>query len=381
MMKRVWTVLVLLAMLLALAACGGEPADAGTPTDNAAVTDDAAEPTPDETAEPTPEPTPEPPAVIDTIELDFVKLTLTEVGSGEKLVAGNVSQSPGDESVVYFWLKGTLMNLNGQAYEIWGDMQCPVQLIFDDTYYYDGGLERVGGIEMAPLVENNIYLTATVPPALLDTYQQVEVRFGFNDDFAEPEYYDTPVDEFTYIYSYTFDRDGNLIAGGSGTETVAAGTVEGEAAGETAGDDTIAIALGDMIETESYEFTLSNIEFSYEVLPPDTSGYYNYYSPEAGNVYIHVDADLKNQMKRDIKLNETYTAVAMYGDGYKYQGFPVSEDGSAFTFASSYTIAAPLQTAHVHYIIECPQEVETSTDPVYVLLTLADGNTYRYDLR
>lgn len=140
------------------------------------------------------------------------------------------------------------------------------------------------------------------------------------------------------------------------------------------------VSAGEAITTDDYEFTLNAVEFSYEVLPADTTGYYSYYSPESGNVYIHVDATVKNLMKRDIQIGEIMTAEAVYGDGYSYKGFAVVEDGSSFNFASSWSAAAPLQSCNAHYLIECPDEVETSSDPL-VGIKLPDGITYLYTVR
>lgn len=138
---------------------------------------------------------------------------------------------------------------------------------------------------------------------------------------------------------------------------------------------------GKKITTDDYEFTLDKVEFSYEVAPSDKSGIYDTYQAESGKVYIDVQANLKNLMKRDIRVDELFSCIATYDDEYKYEGFAAVEDGNQFVWVSSYTAATPLETVKVHYLIECPKEVDTSKKPLSIAISLADGITYSYNLR
>lgn len=140
------------------------------------------------------------------------------------------------------------------------------------------------------------------------------------------------------------------------------------------------ISIGDVITTNDYELTLNNIEFTYELLPKNTSSVYSSYPAESGKVYIHVDADVKNTMQRDIRIEELFTASALYDGKYQYNGFTVVDDDNRFDWVGSYSAATPLETCGAHSLIECPVEVETSGKPVTVSLLIGNTN-YEYTLR
>ncbi len=139
------------------------------------------------------------------------------------------------------------------------------------------------------------------------------------------------------------------------------------------------INVGDFIITDDYEFTLKNVEFTYEVLPKNTSGYYRYYPADSGKVYIHVEADVKNTMQRDIKISELFTAKAVYDGEYMYSGFVVVDDDARFLDSDLYAAAAPLETCGAHALIECPEEVATSGKSVVVTLHIGNMN-YEYTI-
>lgn len=139
------------------------------------------------------------------------------------------------------------------------------------------------------------------------------------------------------------------------------------------------INVGDVIITDDYEFTLKNVEFAYEVLPKNTSGYYSYYPADSGKVYIHVEADVKNTMQRDIKISELFTAKAVYDGEYMYSGFVVVDDDARFLQGDLYAAAAPLETCGAHALIECPEEVVTSGKSVVITLCIGNVN-YEYTI-
>ena len=141
------------------------------------------------------------------------------------------------------------------------------------------------------------------------------------------------------------------------------------------------ISLGQTIYTNDYEFTLLNVEMTYEVLPPNTSSVYSSYAAESGKVFVHVEADVKNIMQRDIRIDELFTAGAYYDWKYPYEGQTVVNDGdNRFDWVGSYVAATPLETCRAHSIIECPVEVDTSGNSVMVNIQIGD-ETYYYTLR
>lgn len=142
------------------------------------------------------------------------------------------------------------------------------------------------------------------------------------------------------------------------------------------------LAIGDTITTDEYEFTLNNVELTYELLPPNTSGLYYSYTAPKGKVYLHIDASVKNLMKRDLRIDELFSPGVTYSEGYMYTGFVVVNDGdNHFNWVSSYVAATPLETCHAHGLVECPVEVDQNDDYLCATVKLSDGEIYKYIVR
>lgn len=134
------------------------------------------------------------------------------------------------------------------------------------------------------------------------------------------------------------------------------------------------ISVGESIITEDVEITINKVELSYDVLPDNTSGFYTHYEADAGNVYIHLDVDVKNLRKQNLRCDNILSATADYNDGYTYSGFAAPEDSSTgFTYANITSIK-PLETLGIHYLFKCPQEVEESTNPLFIIIEPESSN-------
>ncbi|WP_192451693.1 hypothetical protein [Candidatus Galacturonibacter soehngenii] len=159
------------------------------------------------------------------------------------------------------------------------------------------------------------------------------------------------------------------------------GNTDVEVEKEEVGTEEVAqIQIGDTIQTEKAEITIKNIEFSYDVLPDDTSSFYTHYPADEGNVYIHIDTDVKNTQKQNLNIDEIMSVEANYNNGYKYNSSPVPEDSSTgFTYANITSIK-PLDTLGVRFLISCPQEVEESDNSLVLTLTI-DKENYSYTVR
>lgn len=130
----------------------------------------------------------------------------------------------------------------------------------------------------------------------------------------------------------------------------------------------VSITVGETITTSNMEFTINKVELTYDVLPDDTSGFYTHYEADAGNVYIHLDADVKNIGKQNLACDELIKTTADYNGGYTYFGQAVPEDSSTgFTYANITNIN-PLETLGVHFLFKCPQEVEETTNPLFIII-------------
>lgn len=140
------------------------------------------------------------------------------------------------------------------------------------------------------------------------------------------------------------------------------------------------VAIGDVITTENKEITLNNVEFSYDVLPDDTSGFYTHYAADEGKVYIHVDTDVKNLAKQNLRCDKILSIMADYNDGYQYSGQAIVDDSQVGFNYSNITSITPLETLGVHFLISCPQEVEESTESLDIIFNV-DGTDYVYHMR
>jgi len=149
---------------------------------------------------------------------------------------------------------------------------------------------------------------------------------------------------------------------------------------KAAKDEVSVVSIGDTIKDDRAEITINKIEFSYDVLPDNTSSFYTHYAAESGKVYIHIDTDVKNIQKQDLGCDELMSVKVDYNNGYEYDGFPVPEDSTTgFTYANIVGIA-PLCTQGVRFLVDCPQEVEESQNPVKIIFTLSNKE-YEYVIR
>lgn len=221
--------------------------------------------------------------------------------------------------------------------------------------------------EVDPYTDVDYVLYINVPDKLAELFETVTFEIGFKDDLG--------------MLTTTYNVDGTETVDYENLYALTA-TLDGAAAQSSAAPETAAqtIALGDTILGTDYEFTLTNVTFSYEVLPPNTSSVYSSYPADSGKVYIDVSADVKNTMERNIRMDELFTVSACYDGKYQYPGFTVVGDDNQFIWASSYSAALPLETCKAHGLIECPDEVSTSGKSVVVTIEI-DDVPYEYVLQ
>lgn len=75
-------------------------------------------------------------------------------------------------------------------------------------------------------------------------------------------------------------------------------------------ENILEIKKEETIYMEDLEFTLNKVEFSYDVVPENPPSFYSHYPADPGQVYIHVDADVKNLQKSDLYCDEIYAVIA-----------------------------------------------------------------------
>ena len=145
--------------------------------------------------------------------------------------------------------------------------------------------------------------------------------------------------------------------------------------------ESIPISIGQKVVTENCEFTLNKVELSYDVKPQNPPSYYTHYPASDGQVYIYINATVKNIQKQSLECDEIYSVEADYDNGYKYIGFNIVNDSDGdFTYANINSVE-PLQTRGVHCLIDCPEEVETSSKPLSITIKMKDGSDYLYKIR
>ena len=142
------------------------------------------------------------------------------------------------------------------------------------------------------------------------------------------------------------------------------------------------ISLGETISTKEYEFTLNNVELSYDVIPDNPPSYYRHYPADSGYGYLYVNATIYNTSKKDLSCDKIYSVKAYYADGYTYNGFPIAEDTDGdFTYANIREVAQ-LEEKGVHNLTQCPEVVDSDTDsPLYIVITMSDKTEYKYVVR
>jgi len=250
----------------------------------------------------------------------------------------------------------------------------------NDSYTVEGydvslDFERSASFEIDPYTEQSYILHLNIPEKLAAAFETVTFTIGFNDDLSIPvTVWDTNGNstvETDNLYSLTSDLTSQPVAPGE----------EGAAAAEEMEAMAMPISIGDTIDTGDYIFTLLDVELTYEVLPPNTSSVYTSYPAESGKVFVHVEADVKNTMQRDIRIEELFGTSVIYDGKYPYEGFAIVNDGdNSFDWVSSYVAATPLETCRAHGLVECPVEVDESGNSLIVYLEMGD-ETYAYVLR
>lgn len=141
------------------------------------------------------------------------------------------------------------------------------------------------------------------------------------------------------------------------------------------------IALGQTVTTKNCTFTLNRVSLSYDVKPDNPPSYYQHYPASSGQVYIYLNATIKNTQKQSLECDEIYSVEADYNNGYTYTGFNIVTDYDGdFSYANINSVE-PLQSMGVHCLVDCPEEVETSSNPLSLTISFRDGTKYSYKIR
>lgn len=241
--------------------------------------------------------------------------------------------------------------------------------------------------EIDPYTNLEYFLYINIPDGLAAKFDTAEFTLGFNDDMSTPEQIWNTEDGTMETHT---DQLYALVSGLGAADAQAANSTSSAAPEEepaapeeiyTPEADKQTIELGQTISTDDFDFTLNNVEFTYELKPSNVSSFYNSYPAPDGKVYIHVDGQYYNKSKRDVHIRDLFTPTVDYDDGFTYDGFAVVDEGdNDFTWVSSYIVCTPLETCHYHGLIECPTVVEDSSAPLFITFNIG-GETYTYTIR
>ena len=142
-------------------------------------------------------------------------------------------------------------------------------------------------------------------------------------------------------------------------------------------------SIGDTIYSPNGEtaIRINKVDYKYEITPDVIDGYfYEYYEANSGNIYIAIDADVKNFGKKELRCDEIAQAGANYNNGYEYTGMIIVKDGSTGLTYANITSISPLETKGIIFAIECPEEVYNSNKSLYITFSI-DGAKYSCKVR
>lgn len=139
------------------------------------------------------------------------------------------------------------------------------------------------------------------------------------------------------------------------------------------------IKIGDKITFDNMEICINSVDIKHKVVPDNTNGVYSYYEADKGNVYIVVDADVKNNAKESLDCEDIGKVQAVYDDSYIFDSafVVVEDDVNPFFYKSEIDM---FETKCVKWLITCTEEIEKTDSELFVELFL-NGKKFRINVR
>ena len=132
---------------------------------------------------------------------------------------------------------------------------------------------------------------------------------------------------------------------------------------------------------DTCEFFVDYTDITDDVMPPQPGDWYSHYEAENGKVYVDICVSYKNLATKNRSADEIINATLIYGGKYQYNAFSMIEEDNRGDFTySNITSIAPLSQEYLHYLFEVPAEVETSDGALTILLKV-EGNPYSVTVR
>lgn len=123
---------------------------------------------------------------------------------------------------------------------------------------------------------------------------------------------------------------------------------------------------GEVITGDHVEAKFVSAKVTRTINPTDMSGYYHYYEPIDGEVFLDVQFTLKNIGKNDLDLNSVIKDLQVtYNEDYTYTTYGLyTSNSSTVDRVYSWDDLDPLQSIAFHVVATLPEEVETSKLPL-----------------
>ena len=148
----------------------------------------------------------------DTINLDFVEMSIEDIGISDELyppvTEGEYTYQSDVVNEKFFCLNGVLKNLSGNSYDI---QHMHAEMKFDDKYTYVAYIQAsawdnsLNDEYVKPLGEVKYYMHSSVPDELIETFSTCMISFGFNSNFSGSRHMSS--DDCEYVYTLNVSND------------------------------------------------------------------------------------------------------------------------------------------------------------------------------
>lgn len=143
----------------------------------------------------------------------------------------------------------------------------------------------------------------------------------------------------------------------------------------------VAMEKDDKIKSDMVEMKLKKVSFTSDVEPEYKFGTYVHYPAGEDKIYLEVKTKMTNLLEEDLACEDISTVTLRTETGESYMAFVVPETAArGLSDDPSYPIQSGA-TSGVRYVIECPLELEKSTEGMKLYFEFSDENVYEYTIQ
>ncbi len=143
----------------------------------------------------------------------------------------------------------------------------------------------------------------------------------------------------------------------------------------------IIINKEEKVKSNMVEMKLRKISFTNDIIPEYKIGTYVHYPSEDGRIYLEIKTKMKNLLNEDLACEDIATVTLKTESGESYIAFVVPETAArGISDDPSYPIQSK-KTLGVRYVIDCPVELENSTDGMKLYFEFSDEEVYEYTIQ